>query len=164
MSYVEKTVMAARYGIVCDGCGRRFSGDGEWEDSRYAADFLSSTDGWRRSSGSDGRAIHICPECIGASGGDATVGGGGVAMREADRVYQKPTMCSGPYDREPRVRAYVRGRTAGPCDEQVEAVAVRLAEILDGRSCRWGDIPAEDRHRYEWMAGDVLAVARKAVM
>lgn len=51
-----------------------------------------------------------------------------IARNEAETIYQPPSICSGQYDRDTRIKAYVRGRTARPCDEQVEVVAAILFE------------------------------------
>lgn len=56
--------------------------------------------------------------------------------------------------------AYVAGRTAEPCEEQVEAVAKYLADTSDG----WNTLTEADREPFRDMAAEILQVARKAVM
>lgn len=56
--------------------------------------------------------------------------------------------------------AYVTGRTAEPCDEQVEAVARVLRNTFT-----WNHVEAPERvEDYHGFARDILDVARKAVM
>lgn len=56
--------------------------------------------------------------------------------------------------------AYVAGRTADPCKEQVEAVAKYLADTSDG----WNTLTEADREPFRETAAEILQVARKAVM
>ena len=56
--------------------------------------------------------------------------------------------------------AYVTGRTADPCKEQVEAVAKYLADTSDG----WNTLTEADREPFMETAAEILQVARKAVM
>ena len=56
--------------------------------------------------------------------------------------------------------AYVTGRTAEPCREQVEAVAKYLADTSDG----WQTLTEADREPFRETAAEILQVARKAVM
>lgn len=98
-----------------------------------------------------------------------------IALDEAERIYQPPTLCTGQYDRETRIKAYVKGRTAKPCDEQVEVVAAILFEES------WTNRPApisfdefkaisKDKYTDERIEGFrrrarmILDAARKAVM
>lgn len=98
-----------------------------------------------------------------------------IARNEAETIYQPPSFCSGQYDRDTRIKAYVRGRTAKPCDEQVEVVAAILFEES------WTNRPApisfdefkamsKDKYTDERIEGFrrrarmLLDAARKAVM
>ena len=56
--------------------------------------------------------------------------------------------------------AYVAGRTAEPCEEQVESVARYLADTSDG----WNTLTETDREPFRETAAEILQVARKAVM
>lgn len=56
--------------------------------------------------------------------------------------------------------AYVAGRTAEPCEEQVESVARYLADTSDG----WNTLTEADREPFRETAAEILQVARKAVM
>ena len=56
--------------------------------------------------------------------------------------------------------AYIAGRTAEPCDEQVESVARYLADTSDG----WNTLTEADREPFRETAAEILQVARKAVM
>ena len=56
--------------------------------------------------------------------------------------------------------AYVTGRTAEPCREQVEAVAKYLADTSDS----WDTLAEADREPLRETAAEILQVARKAVM
>ena len=56
--------------------------------------------------------------------------------------------------------AYMRGREAAPCEEQVEAVAKYLADTSDG----WDTLAEADREPLRETAAEILQVARKAVM
>lgn len=56
--------------------------------------------------------------------------------------------------------AYIAGRTAEPCKEQVEAVAKYLADTSDG----WNTLTEDDREPFRETAAEILQVARKAVM
>ena len=56
--------------------------------------------------------------------------------------------------------AYVTGRTAEPCKEQVEAVAKYLADTSDG----WNTLTEADREPFRETAAEILQVAREAVM
>lgn len=56
--------------------------------------------------------------------------------------------------------AYVAGRTAEPCDEQVEAVARVLRDTFT-----WNHVEAPERvEDYYGFAREILDAARKAVM
>lgn len=55
--------------------------------------------------------------------------------------------------------AYVTGRTAEPCEEQVEAVAKYLADTSDG----WNTLTEADREPFRETAAEILQVAREAV-
>jgi len=98
-----------------------------------------------------------------------------IAWNEAETIYQPPSICSGQYDRDTRIKAYVRGRTAKPCDEQVEVIAAILFEES------WTNRPApisfdefkaisKDKYTDEKIEGFrrrarmLLNAARKAVM
>lgn len=56
--------------------------------------------------------------------------------------------------------AYMRGREAEPCAEQVESVARYLADTSDG----WNTLTEADREPFRETAAEILQVARKAVM
>ena len=56
--------------------------------------------------------------------------------------------------------AYIAGRTAEPCKEQVEAVAKYLADTSDG----WNTLTEAGRESFRETAAEILQVARKAVM
>lgn len=56
--------------------------------------------------------------------------------------------------------AYVAGRTAEPCKDQVEAVAKYLADTSDD----WNTLTEADREPFRETAAEILQVARKAVM
>lgn len=56
--------------------------------------------------------------------------------------------------------AYIAGRTAEPCKEQVEAVAKYLADTSDG----WNTLTEADREPFRETAAEILQVARKAVI
>lgn len=56
--------------------------------------------------------------------------------------------------------AYIAGREAEPCREQVEAVAKYLADTSDG----WNTLTEADREPFRETAAEILQVARKAVM
>lgn len=56
--------------------------------------------------------------------------------------------------------AYMRGREAEPCAEQVKAVAKYLADTSDG----WNTLTEADREPFRETAAEILQVARKAVM
>lgn len=51
-----------------------------------------------------------------------------VSEREAEALWLPDPIYGLDYDRTGRIKAYVRGRTAKPCDEQIEAVARILFE------------------------------------
>lgn len=57
-------------------------------------------------------------------------------------------------------QAYIYGREAEPCKEQVEAVAKGLADTSDG----WNTLTEADREPFRETAAEILQVARKAVM
>ena len=57
-------------------------------------------------------------------------------------------------------QAYIYGREAEPCEEQVEAVAKYLADTSDG----WNTLTEADREPFRETAEEILQVARKAVM
>lgn len=46
-----------------------------------------------------------------------------IARLEAESIYQPPTICSGQYDREARVRAYIVGRLAKASEAEIEDAA-----------------------------------------
>lgn len=98
-----------------------------------------------------------------------------IAVNEAERIWQPSQVSDAPYDRDARIRAYVRGRTAEPCEEQMEAALAERnrhlfyhtddgvdlycccgAVIRDG----WASPNAVERHVTLMM----LEAARKAVM
>ena len=98
-----------------------------------------------------------------------------IARNEAETIYQPAPVYAAPYDRDTRIKAYVRGRTAKPCDEQVEVVAAILFEES------WTNRPApisfdefkaisKDKYTDEKIEGFrrrarmLLNAARKAVM
>lgn len=56
--------------------------------------------------------------------------------------------------------AYMRGREAEPCKEQVEAVAKYLADSSDG----WNTLTEAVREPFRETAAEILEAARKAVM
>ena len=56
--------------------------------------------------------------------------------------------------------AYIAGRTAEPCKEQVEAVAKYLADTSDG----WNTLTEADREPFRETAAEILQVAREAAM
>lgn len=98
-----------------------------------------------------------------------------IARNEAETIYQPPSICSGQYDRDTRIKAYVRGRTAKPCEEQVEAVAAILFDkswMLKSPVSweEWCDIAEKDSiiaekvKRFRDRARTILEAARKAVM
>ena len=49
-----------------------------------------------------------------------------ISEREAEALWRPDPIYGLDYDRTGRIKAYVRGRTAEPCNEQVEAVAAIL--------------------------------------
>lgn len=57
-------------------------------------------------------------------------------------------------------QAYIYGREAEPCAEQVEAVAKYLADTSDG----WNTLTEADREPFRETAAEILQVARKTVM
>lgn len=57
-------------------------------------------------------------------------------------------------------QAYIYGREAEPCAEQVEAVAKYLADTSNG----WNTLTEADREPFRETAAEILQVARKAVM
>ena len=98
-----------------------------------------------------------------------------IARNEAETIYQPPSICSGQYDRDTRIKAYVRGRTAKPCDEQIEEVS----RILFEESWTYRPAPisfdefkamSKDKYTDERIEGFrrrarmILEAARKAVM
>lgn len=97
-----------------------------------------------------------------------------VARTEAERIYRPAAPHDAPYERKARVNAYVRGRTAEPCEDQVKAVA----KILFEEPWRSGDPVMTfeelvelvggytDEHvdRFMRPARMILEAARKAVM
>lgn len=105
-----------------------------------------------------------------------------IARNEAERIWQPSQAYDKQYDRDTRIKAYVRGRTAELCDEQVEAVARVLAVAnayysdsgfyhLDGikRALNenedfWSYKTVEDVSDLMEVARMVLEAARKAVM
>lgn len=98
-----------------------------------------------------------------------------IARNEAETIYQPPSICSGQYDRDTRIKAYVRGRTAKPCDEQVEAVADKLKELVTEESITaffdtlgdWEDTMTDEQVETvaaKHFARILLETSRKAVM
>lgn len=57
-----------------------------------------------------------------------------ISEREAEALWRPDPIYGLDYDRTGRIKAYVRGRTAKPCDEQVEAVADKLKELVTEES------------------------------
>ena len=99
----------------------------------------------------------------------------GISEREAEALWRPDPIYGLDYDRTGRIKAYVRGRTAKPCDEQVEVVAAILFEES------WTNRPApisfdefkaisKDKYTDEKIEGFrrrarmLLNAARKAVM
>lgn len=81
-----------------------------------------------------------------------------IAQNEAETIYQPESMCSGFYDRESRIKAYVRGSTSEPSWEQIRAVAEYLASTVT-------EPPVLDDYKaFVPMAKKILEVARNAVM
>lgn len=97
-----------------------------------------------------------------------------IAKTEAERIYQPATICNGPYDRETRIRAYVRGRTAKACERQIDAVAAYLFNrswMMGAPPCTWGEFieqcgGRDEPHVRKFLkeAKMILEIARKAVM
>lgn len=98
-----------------------------------------------------------------------------IAVNEAERIWQPSQVYDAPYDRDARIRAYVRGRTAKPCEEQVEAGAIALFEkqtnfskgvnhTEDDVRDAWIHMPEINQMRFRELARAVLDAARKAVM
>lgn len=99
-----------------------------------------------------------------------------IAWNEAETIYQPAPVYAAPYDRDTRIKAYVRGRTAEPCNEQVEAVAAILFDkswMLGKAPVSWEEwcdiaekdsIIAEKVKRFRDRARTILEAARKAVM
>ena len=79
-----------------------------------------------------------------------------IARKEAREKYWNETRLEAVMLRT----AYVAGRTAEPCAEQVEAVAKYLADTSDG----WNTLTEADREPFRETAAEILQVARKAVM
>lgn len=98
-----------------------------------------------------------------------------ISEREAEALWRPDPIYGLDYDRTGRIRAYVRGRTAEPCEEQMEAALAERnrhlfyhtddgvdlycccgAVIRDG----WASPNAGERHVTLMM----LEAARKAVM
>lgn len=83
-----------------------------------------------------------------------------IAWNEAEALWRPDPIYGLDYDRTGRIKAYVRGRTAKPCDEQVEAVARMLRDTFT-----WNHIEAPERvEDYRNLAIEILDTARKAVM
>lgn len=98
-----------------------------------------------------------------------------IARNEAETIYQPAPVYAAPYDRDTRIKAYVRGRTAEPCNEQVEAGAIALFEkqtnfskgvnhTEDDVRDAWIHMPEISQMRFRELARAVLDAARKAVM
>ena len=98
-----------------------------------------------------------------------------IARNEAETIYQPTSICSGQYDRDTRIKAYVRGRTAKPCDEQIEEVARILFEeswtyrpapiSFDEFKAMSKDKYTDERiEKFRRRARMLLDAARKAVM
>ena len=98
-----------------------------------------------------------------------------IAVNEAERIWQPSQVYDAPYDRDARIRAYVRGRTAEPCEEQIEAVADKLKELMTEESITaffdtlgdWEDTMTDEQVEAaaaKHFARLVLEAARKAVM
>ncbi len=98
-----------------------------------------------------------------------------IAWNEAETIYQPAPVYAAPYDRDTRIKAYVRGRTAEPCNEQVEAVADKLKELMTEESITaffdtlgdWEDTMTDgqvEAAAAKHFARLVLEAARKAVM
>lgn len=90
-----------------------------------------------------------------------------IATREADRLYpiRHNNMMAGditdamqPAIDALRNEAYVKGRTAPPCDAQVEAVAKYLCDTED-----WNQLNSVERGAYRATAWELLEIAWKTV-
>lgn len=91
-----------------------------------------------------------------------------IATKEADRLYpihHADIMDGDPIDAmQPAIdvlqnEAYVKGRTAEPCEKQVEAVAQYLCDTGDD----WNRLKEADRQAYRATAWDLLILAQKTV-
>lgn len=98
-----------------------------------------------------------------------------IARNEAEALWRPDPIYGLDYDRTARIKAYMRGRTAKPCDEQVEAVAAILFDkswMLKAPVSweEWCDIAEKDSiiaekvKRLRDRARTILEAARKAVM
>lgn len=98
-----------------------------------------------------------------------------ISEREAEALWRPDPIYGLDYDRTGRIKAYVRGRTAEPCNEQVEAVAAILFDkswMLKAPVSweEWCDIAEKDSiiaekvKRFRDRARTILEAARKAVM
>lgn len=98
-----------------------------------------------------------------------------IAVDEAERIWQPSPRYAAPYDRDARIEAYVRGRTADPCKEQIDAVADKLKELVTEESITaffdtlgdWEDTMTDEQVEAaaaKHFARLVLEAAQKAVM
>lgn len=98
-----------------------------------------------------------------------------IARNEAEALWRPDPIYGLDYDRTARIKAYMRGRTAEPCDEQVEAGAIALFEkqtnfskgvnhTEDDVRDAWIHMPEISQMRFRELARAVLDAARKAVM
>ena len=84
----------------------------------------------------------------------------GIAEREAENAGPQCAFQRLRLDMDDVRDAYVAGRTAEPCKEQIESVAKYLADTSDG----WNTLTEADREPFRKTAAEILQVARKAVM
>lgn len=98
-----------------------------------------------------------------------------IARNEAEALWRPDPIYGLDYDRTGRIKAYVRGRTAKPCDEQVEAVADKLKELVTEESITaffdtlgdWEDTMTDEQVETaaaKHFARILLETSRKAVM
>lgn len=98
-----------------------------------------------------------------------------IAHDEAEALWRPDPIYGLDYDRTGRIKAYVRGRTAEPRNEQVEAVADKLKELMTEESITaffdtlgdWEDTMTDgqvETAAAKHFARLVLEAARKAVM
>lgn len=98
-----------------------------------------------------------------------------IAVDEAERIWQPSPAYAAPYDRDARIEAYVRGRTAEPREEQIDAVADKLKELMTEESItelfdtlgHWESTMTDEQVETaaaKHFARALLEEARKAVM